>query len=57
MILKPISDLNRKMQLVIHKNLTEIQFQSSHSSKEISSMLDIFREMLRQKKFMNNDFL
>jgi len=56
-ILNPISDLNRKMNTVIRKDLTEIQFQSNSASREIMKMLEIFREMLRQKRFMNNDFL
>lgn len=56
-IIRPLRMLNNKMKDVIHAGIEIDLINEEESSKELTDLYDVFKNLISAKKFENNDFM
>jgi len=57
MIFKPMRTLNMKMRDILADGMKQDLHQEEESSMELTNMYEVFKQLIRTKKFENNDFM
>lgn len=55
-IFRPLRALNMKMRDIITEGMKRDLEQENHSSREINNLYEVFQQLIKTKKFENNDF-
>ncbi len=56
-IIRPLRMLNNKMRNIIIATVDEELVNDEESSKELTDLYDVFKNLISAKKFENNDFM
>jgi hypothetical protein len=56
-IIRPLRMLNKKMKEIINTGVDIELINEEESSKELTDLYDVFKNLISAKKFENNDFM